>query len=107
MPGKRKSPVPLMLCLLVVPILFSQACRSAPESLPARIEVSLPELPATPELLPVAWEDRQGGLWLAYGEYRALETNIMRMRAYEEDLRAYIEMQRRILDAAGTTPRTD
>jgi hypothetical protein len=96
-----------MLCLLAVPMLFSQACQSAPESLPVKIEVSLPPAPQPPELLPVAWEDRQGGLWLAYGEYRALETNIVRMRAYEEDLRAYIEMQRRILDAAGTTPRTD
>ena len=32
----------------------------------------------------------QGGLFLSYGEYRKLETNIINMRAYQEKLEGII-----------------
>jgi len=41
-----------------------------------------PPLPAAPELEPVAFEDRGGGLWLAYAEYRKLERNVIALREY-------------------------
>ena len=31
---------------------------------------------------PVIFEDKDGGLWLAYDQYRALERNIIALREY-------------------------
>jgi hypothetical protein len=31
---------------------------------------------------PVRFEDRDGGLWLSYDDYRALERNVIAMRTY-------------------------
>jgi hypothetical protein len=39
-------------------------------------------LPAAPVLEPVRFEDRDGGLWLSYPDYRALERNVIAMREY-------------------------
>jgi len=35
---------------------------------------------------PVRFEDREGGLWLSYNDYRALERNVIAMREYAEKL---------------------
>ena len=57
-------------------------------------------VPSPPELLPVEFVDtaktepRTDGLWLSYEDYRNLEINILRMRAYQEDLREIIRMYR-------------
>jgi hypothetical protein len=35
---------------------------------------------------PVAFEDRDGGLWLSYDDYRALERNVIALQEYAERL---------------------
>jgi hypothetical protein len=42
----------------------------------------------------VAFEDKDGGLWLSYDNYRALERNIIAMREYLERLEIVIEFYR-------------
>jgi hypothetical protein len=41
-----------------------------------------PPVPKAPALEAVRFEDRDGGLWLSYDDYRALERNITAMREY-------------------------
>jgi hypothetical protein len=43
---------------------------------------------------PAAFEDREGGLWLSYENYRALERNIIAMREYAARLEIIIEYYR-------------
>ncbi|MDR3356478.1 MAG: hypothetical protein LBO04_04740 [Spirochaetaceae bacterium] len=42
----------------------------------------------------VGFEDREGGLWLSYNDYRALERNIIAMREYTARLELIIEFYR-------------
>jgi hypothetical protein len=39
---------------------------------------------------PVRFEDRGGGLWLSYDNYRALERNVIALREYAERLEIII-----------------
>jgi hypothetical protein len=39
----------------------------------------------------VIFADRDGGLWLSYNDYRAMERNIIAMREYAAKLKAVIE----------------
>jgi hypothetical protein len=39
---------------------------------------------------PVAFEDRDGGLWLSYENYRALERTVIALREYAERLEIVI-----------------
>jgi hypothetical protein len=39
---------------------------------------------------PVVFEDRDGGLWLSYEDYRALERNVIAMREYAARLEIII-----------------
>jgi hypothetical protein len=50
----------------------------------------VPPVPAQPEMEPVRFEDRDGGLWLSYDDYRALERNIIAMREYARELEIVI-----------------
>jgi hypothetical protein len=43
---------------------------------------------------PVAFVDRDGGLWLSYENYRALERNIIAIREYAARLLAAVEFYR-------------
>jgi hypothetical protein len=43
---------------------------------------------------PVAFEDRDGGLWLSYENYRALERNVIALREYAARLEAVINFYR-------------
>jgi hypothetical protein len=47
-------------------------------------------MPKTPDMEPVAFEDRDGGLWLSYEDYRALERNVIALREYAARLEAII-----------------
>jgi hypothetical protein len=47
-------------------------------------------VPAAPEAEPVVFEDRDGGLWLSYENYRALERNVIALREYAERLEIVI-----------------
>lgn len=54
--------------------------------LEAIINSLAPEVPAAPVEEAVTFEDRDGGLWLSYDNYRALERNIIAMREYQAKL---------------------
>jgi hypothetical protein len=43
---------------------------------------------------PVEFEDRDGGLWLSYEDYRALERNVIALREYAARLEAAIGFYR-------------
>jgi len=49
-----------------------------------------PPLPTAPEMEPVQFEDRDGGLWLSYNDYRALERNVIALREYSRRLEVII-----------------
>jgi len=49
-----------------------------------------PPLPVAPEMEQVIFEDRDGGLWLSYNDYRALERNIIALREYSRRLEVII-----------------
>ncbi len=51
----------------------------------------MPPLPKAPEMEPVVWEDRDGGLWLSYKDYRALERNFIALREYAAKLEAVVQ----------------
>lgn len=50
----------------------------------------VPPMPKAPDLEPVAFEDRDGGLWLSYENYRALERNVIALREYAARLEVII-----------------
>jgi hypothetical protein len=50
-----------------------------------------PPVPAPPMQEPVTFADRDGGLWLSFNDYRALERNIIAMREYAAKLEVIIE----------------
>jgi hypothetical protein len=53
-----------------------------------------PEAPPAPEEEPVRFEDRDGGLWLSYEDYRALERNVIALREYAARLLLIAEYYR-------------
>jgi hypothetical protein len=53
-----------------------------------------PEGPVAPALEPVAFEDRDGGLWLSYDNYRRLERNVIALREYAARLETVIDFYR-------------
>jgi hypothetical protein len=58
------------------------------------LAVIKPPLPAAPEMEPVQFEDRDGGLWLSYGDYRSLERNVIALREYAARLEIVIGFYR-------------
>jgi hypothetical protein len=40
---------------------------------------------------PVRFVDREGGLWLSYDQYRALEWNVIALREYAQRLEIILE----------------
>jgi hypothetical protein len=76
----------------------SQAAATA--ALEAAVDALEPEAPPAPVMEPVRFEDAatklpsDGGLWISYNDYRALERNIIAMREYETRLLLVIEYYR-------------
>jgi hypothetical protein len=68
-------------------------CRTNPAPAAPVINLDLP-LPQTPVIEPVFFEDRDGGLWLSYENYRALERNVITMREYAARLEIIIGFYR-------------
>ena len=64
-----------------------------------------PQVPQRPQTEPVEWEEKCGGLWLSYDEYRTLEENIIEMRRYARQLEAVVAFYREELDV--DVPETD
>ncbi len=57
--------------------------KSAPDAELEKVEAALvPPMPKAPDMESVAFEDRDGGLWLSYDDYRALERNVIALREY-------------------------
>ena len=91
----RLFPLLLTLLLLIVQIVFLQTgCTTAKAPTNADIDAVLqniaPEKPPAPVMEPVLFEDKDGGLWLSYEAYRALERNIIAMREYTAHLEVII-----------------
>ena len=92
---ERHSKVLLIAILLLVQIVFFQArCTTAKAPTNADIDAVLqniaPEKPPAPVMESVLFEDKDGGLWLSYEAYRALERNIIAMREYTAHLEVII-----------------
>jgi hypothetical protein len=51
-------------------------------------------MPAPPVTEAVDFEDRDGGLWLSYENYRALERNVIALREYAARLKIVIDFYR-------------
>jgi hypothetical protein len=81
----RRVPRTVIWCL---GLTLLSACQTAPagEAVSADTEAVLtaltPPRPAAPVTEPVAFADRDRGLYLAYERYRALERNIIALREY-------------------------
>ena len=81
----------LMLALLVALTVFSAgSCATAPAKPPEAVSPIL-ERPTKPELEQPVFVDKEGGLWLSYADYRALERNIIAMREYAAKLEALLD----------------
>jgi hypothetical protein len=85
--------------LLIALIIFSAGCANRPAALPvteldAAVKALEPEAPAAPEEEPVRFEERDGGLWLSYENYRALERNVIALREYAARLSLIAEYYR-------------
>lgn len=51
----------------------------------------MPPTPKAPDMEPVRFVDRDGGLWLSYDDYRALERNVIALREYIAKLENILE----------------
>jgi hypothetical protein len=54
------------------------------------MKVLIPPMPDLPEMEAVRFEDRDGGLWLSYNDYRSLERNVIALREYARKLEIII-----------------
>jgi hypothetical protein len=79
--------------LLVALTIFLSSCKTA-QITSAEIAGTLaaiqPPMPTPPATEPVMFEDKNGGLWLSYNDYRALERNIIALREYAQKLETVI-----------------
>jgi hypothetical protein len=77
--------------------LFS-GCATGRAATAAEIETAVkaitPETPAAPVPEPVEFQDRDGGLWLSYNDYRSLERNVIALREYTARLEIIIDFYR-------------
>lgn len=93
----KRSRIPLIaisLIALTASSLLGSSCASQPRSggdVPAAVQKPRLPRPPEPSLRPVHFEDKDGGLWLSYADYRALEGNVKALRAYAEELELLVE----------------
>jgi hypothetical protein len=72
-------------------------CKStqiAPAGIEAALAAIAPPMPVPLEMEPVHFEAWDGGLWLSYNDYRALERNVIAMREYTARLEIIIKFYR-------------
>jgi hypothetical protein len=62
--------------------------------LDAAVAALAPETPPFPVMEPVEFEDRDGGLWLSYNDYRSLERNVIALREHAARLTLIIGFYR-------------
>ena len=92
---------PLTAALLTALILFFwgvTGCASQAATVKTELETAInalePEAPPAPVLEPVRFRDYEGGLWLSYEDYRALERNVIALREYAARLKIIVEYYR-------------
>ena len=94
--GNLKKLVTAILCIALT--VFSAGCAiqaaAAITELEAAVDALEPEAPTEPLEEPVRFEDRDGGLWLSYNDYRALERNVIALREYAARLLLIVEYYR-------------
>jgi hypothetical protein len=95
--------MPLLTAILPLALTLCSGCATGRAVTPAAIETVLqaiaPEIPAAPVLEPVAFQDRDGGLWLSYNDYRSLERNVIALREYTARLEILLKFYREDRDA--------
>jgi hypothetical protein len=83
---------------LTAQIIFLSSCKTTAQITNSDVGAVLadiaPPVPVSPEPEPVRFEDRDGGLWLSYNDYRALERNIIAVREYAAKLEIIIGFYR-------------
>ena len=93
MRNKTNLPKLLIAVLLIALTSFSSSCKTA-QITSAEIaktpESIQPPMPTHPVMEPVTFEDKDGGLWLSYNDYRALERNIIALSEYARKLEIII-----------------
>ena len=98
MPSEKRLRLLLTAVLLAGQIIFLPGCTSTGEAVTARLDAAVsalePEMPDAPEMESVKFEDRDGGLWISYNDYRALERNILALREWAAKLEAAAEFYR-------------
>ncbi|MDR2510807.1 MAG: hypothetical protein LBC77_09215 [Spirochaetaceae bacterium] len=62
--------------------------------LDAAVSALAPEVPAAPEMEAVKFEERDGGLWMSYSAYRAMERNVIALREWAAKLELIVEFYR-------------
>ena len=89
-----------MLGALIACFLLGASCATGPKApsqdgalQAARSGIERPRLPRPPKPAQevVHFQDRDGGLWLSYQDYRALEGNVKALRAYAEELELLVD----------------
>jgi hypothetical protein len=77
---------------------LAAGCQTTKTASQTEIETAIraiaPETPAAPVFEPVEFEDRDGGLWLSYNDYRSLERNIIALREYAARLEIILKFYR-------------
>jgi hypothetical protein len=83
--------------------IFLAGCATGKAAPTAGIEVGIktiaPEAPVAPALEQVVFQDRDGGLWLTYNDYRALERNVIALMEYATRLEIVVDFYREGRDA--------
>ena len=88
-----------MLGLLIACFLLGASCATGPKAptggalQAAQAGIERPRLPRPPKPAQevVRFQDRDGGLWLSYQDYRALEGNVKALSAYAEELELLVD----------------
>ncbi|MDR0556315.1 MAG: hypothetical protein LBG43_00365 [Treponema sp.] len=93
-----RNSTPLLTAILFLALTLCSGCATGKAATTAEIERAIkavaPETPSAPVLEPVEFQDRDGGLWLTYNDYRALERNVIALREYAARLETAIAFYR-------------
>jgi hypothetical protein len=90
--------MPLLTAILFLALTLFSGCATGKAITTAEIEAAVkaiaPEVPAAPVLEPVEFQEKDGGLWLSYNDYRSLERNVIALREYTAKLEIIIGFYR-------------
>jgi hypothetical protein len=75
--------------------MICSGCRTT-NRIPEPVIVIEPPLPPVPMMEQVQFADKDGGLWLSYEQYRALERNVIALREYADRLLLLIEFYQEV-----------